>query len=436
MIILSTPLHFGFFSSFSPPAWHAGTDRMFGADWHNGGYHSWLAKRVEDAGFDFLFFEDTSGVSRVAGGNTDTDLRHALSSPKNDPVALITYLAATTSRLGLIATGSTTLYPPFLLARLFSTIDNLSGGRAGWNIVTSSEDEAAQNYGLDALPPTLERYAMAEEFMDVVNKLWESWEPGAVVKDLENNIYTDPSKVHAIDHVGDHFKVRGPLNSYPSPQRKPFFAQAGGSSRGREFAARHAELIMSVTIGGVEAMKEFREDIHARMRACGRDPREARIMYALHPYIFESPDARRAAITDDQLVPVLGKHGAHLGIDLLQFDLDKPLPLDLEVNGTTSMFESLKEKARRGISLREAIIDFHWGDDALGTTGPAKDVARNLVDAMEEVGGDGYIFMATQDANAEVLDGLIDELVPELKRIGAMRTDFPGSTFRENFFAF
>lgn len=433
---MTTPLHFGFFSSFSTPAWHAGTDRMFGDDWPSGGYHTWLAQRVEEAGFDFLFFEDTAGVSRVLGGNTDLDLRYALSAPKNDPVALITYLAARTERLGLVATASTTLYPPYLLARLYATIDNLSGGRVGWNIVASSEEESAQNFGYDTLPGTNERYAMADEFVEVATRLWDSWEPGAVVKDLENNVYVDPTKVHSIDHVGEHFRVRGPLNTYPSPQRRPVFAQAGGSPRGRDFAAQHAEMIMSVTIGGIPAMKEFREDIHERMRRFGRDPREARILYALHPHIGESAADRRASITDAQLLPVLGKHGAHLGIDLLQLDLDQPLPLDLEVNGTTSMFESLKEKARQGISLREAMIDFHWGDDDLGAVGQAPEVARNLVDAMEEAGGDGYIFMVTQDANRAAIDGVLDELVPELKKLGAWRADAGGSTFRESLFAF
>ncbi|GAA3676818.1 NtaA/DmoA family FMN-dependent monooxygenase [Arthrobacter ginkgonis] len=433
---MATPLHFGFFSSFSAPAWHAPDDRMFGDDWPSGGYHSWLARRVEAAKFDFLFFEDTSGVSRINNESIDTDLRYALSAPKNDPVALITYLSAVTERLGLVATASTSLYPPFLLARLYSTIDSLSRGRAGWNIVTSSENESAQNFGQDALLPTQQRYDKAEEFVEVVSKLWGSWDADAVVKDLANNVYTDSSRVRSIDHAGEHFKVRGPLNTYPSPQHRPVFAQAGGSPRGRDFAAKHAELIMSVTIGGVEAMKEFREDIHARMRAHGRDPREARIVYALHPHITENVSTFRRSITDEQLVPVLGKHGAHLGVDLLTYDLDRPFPTDVEASGTTSMLTSLKEKGRRGITLREAIIDFHWGDDELGSIGPASSIAENLISAMDEAGGDGYIFMATQDANRAVIDGIIDELVPELQRRGAMRTDYAGSTFRENLFAF
>lgn len=433
---MKKPLHFGYFSAFSQPAWHAPSDRLHGDDWPTGAFHARLAQRVEQAHFDFMFFLDTTSVSRVLNDNTDLDLKHALTSPHNDPVALLSYLAAHTKKLGLIATASTTLYPPFLLARLFATIDNISGGRAGWNIVTSSEDESAQNYGMDKLPPTQQRYDMADEFVDVVKKLWNSWEPDAIVKDLEKGIYTDPSKVHSIDHVGQHFKVRGPLNSYPSPQRRPVFAQAGGSPRGRQFAAEHAELIMSVTIGGVAAMKEFKEDIHARMRKCGRDPREARILYALHPYITSDASGLRKSITDAQLVPVLGKHSAHLGVDLLSLDLNKPFPQDIVTNGTTSMVQLLKDKALKGISLREAMIDFNWGTDEIGAVGTAKSVAHNLVEVMEEVGGDGYIIMATQDANAAYVDGILEGLVPELKHLGAMRTSYVDGTLRDNLFAF
>ncbi|UZG55090.1 NtaA/DmoA family FMN-dependent monooxygenase [Rhodococcus opacus] len=433
---MTTPIHFGFFSSFSPPAWQAGSDRMYGSDWWSGEYHARLAQRAEDANFDFMFFEDTAAVSTTVGGSLDMDLRYALSAPKNDPVALLSYLAGKTTRLGLISTASTTLYPPFLLARLYSTIDNLSRGRAGWNIVTSSENESAQNFGLDALPPTNERYQIAEEFLEVVRALWNSWDEDAVVRDQENNVYTDPTKVRAIDHRGKHFKVRGPLNSLPSPQRTPVFAQAGGSPRGRDFAAQNAELIMSTTIGGVEAMKAFREDIHGRMKKFGRDPKECKIMYATHLYVAESRADFRSSITDSQLLSVLGKHSAHLGVDLNQFPLDEPFPQDVVANGTTSMVESLKEKGRRGQSLRDAIIDFNWGDDELGLVGPASDVAQNLVSAMEEAEGDGYIIMATQDANESHLSGIFDGVVPELKRLGAMRTDYSGNTLRENLFAF
>ncbi|HKP08600.1 MAG TPA: NtaA/DmoA family FMN-dependent monooxygenase [Microbacterium sp.] len=432
---MTTPLHFGFFSSFMPPAWHAADDRRHGADWISGRFHRDLARRAEDAAFDFLFFEDTSSVWRRSDGSTDVDLRYALSAPKNDPVALITYLAGQTERLGLIATASTSLYPPYLLARLYGTIDGLSGGRVGWNIVTSSEDESAQNYGMPRLLPPSERYDRADEFVSVVSQLWDSWDADAIVADEQANVYTDPAKVRSVDHVGEHFSVRGPLNSAPSPQGRPVFAQAGGSGRGRDFAAQHAEVVMSVTFGGVHAMKSFREDVHARMRALGRDPRSVRILYALHPYIAESRDQFRRSITDAQLVPVLGKHSAHIGTDLFALDLDQPVPADLEAQGTTSILTALKEKGRRGQSLREAIIDLNWPDE-IGAVGPAAEVAENLIETMAEVGGDGYIFMATQDANAAHFDAIFDELVPELQRRGAMRTTYSGATLRENLFAF
>lgn len=428
------PLTFGFFSSFTPPAWHAATDRLYGSDWWSGDYCARLAKRAEDAGFDFMFFEDTASVSRI-GGSLELDLRHVFSSPKNDPVALITYLAGLTSRIGLIATGSTSLYPPFLLARLYATIDCLSKGRVGWNIVTSSEKESAQNFGHDDLPPTEQRYAIAEEFMQVVNALWDSWQEGAVVHDIERDMYTDPAKVHEINHVGPHFKVRGPLNSYPSPQRKPVFAQAGGSGPGRDFAARHAEIIMSTTIGGVSAMKAFREDIHERMRKFGRDPRSCKILYLTRLYVADSVKAFRDSITDEQLFRVIGTHSAHLGVDLTQYDLNRPLPEDVVSNGTTSMVELLKQKGREGKSIRDSLIDFNWGDEENGQIGRADHIAEHLIDLMREAGGDGYIIGATKEANANFLSGIFEGVVPELQKRGAMKTVQAGGMLRNALFA-
>ncbi|MFE7837309.1 NtaA/DmoA family FMN-dependent monooxygenase [Streptomyces sp. NPDC057474] len=433
---MTKKFHLGFFSSFSPPAWHAATDRAHGEDWWSGEYHARLARRVEEACFDFLFFEDTSGVSRTLGGSMATDLTNSLSTPKNDPVALLSYLSAVTSRLGLIATGSTTLYPPYLLARLYSTIDGLSRGRAGWNVVTSSEEESAHNYGLDALPPPAERYERAQEFVDVARALWDSWEDGAVLRDYDHRVHVDPAKVHEINHIGKHFKVRGPLNSMPSPQRTPVLAQAGGSPTGRDFAARNAELIMATTIGGIQAMKAFREDIHARMKSFGRDPSECRIMYATHLHVTEDGRDPRDAVTETELASMLGKHAAHIGVDLFRYDLDRPLPDDVHANGTTSMLDSIKAKGRQGISLRDAIIDVCLGDDELGVTGTADRVADNLADVMEQVGGDGYIIMATQNANAAHTDAILDGVVPALQKLGAVRTSYSGTTLRENLFAF
>jgi len=424
----------GFFSSFSPPAWHAASDRLHGADWASGAFHSRLAKRVEEECFDFLFFEDTSSVSRI-GGSMDLDLANVYSSPKNDPVALLPFLAAQTERLGLVATASTSLYPPYLLARALGTLDSLSGGRIGWNIVTTSEKESAQNFGMDDLPPVAERYDRADEFVEVVSKLWDSWEAGAVIADVERGIYTDPAGVREIAHEGRYFKVRGPLNSAPSPQGRPVFVQAGGSDKGRDFAAKHAEIIMSTTIGGVEAMKSFREDVQGRMKSFGRDPRECKILYLARVNIADSMDQFRASITDEQIRTVLGTHSAHLGIDLTRFDMHKPIPQDAVTNGTTSMFDALKKKGAQGQSIRDVMIDFNWGDRNNGQIGKAGDVADYLIDMMEEAGGDGYLIGATKEANANFLSGIFDGLVPALKERGAMQRAYgPGATLRERLF--
>ena len=182
-------------------------------------------------------------------------------------------IAAATSRLGVVATMSTMAWPPFMLARVSTTIDHIAGGRFGWNIVTSGEDIAAQNFGLDKLPPREMRYAMADEYMELVNQLFESWGPDAVVMDRERGIYADWRKVHRIDFEGEFFKCRGPLNTVPSPQRRPTFVQAGGSPRGRAFAAKHADSIIAPAYG-LAGMKEYRDDVRAHAAKFGRNPGE------------------------------------------------------------------------------------------------------------------------------------------------------------------
>ncbi len=172
-------------------------------------------------------------------------------------------ISASTRNLGVVATMSTLAYPPFMLARLASTVDSIAGGRFGWNIVTSAENAAAQNFGLDALPPRELRYDMAEEYMDLCYKLWNSWEPDAVIRDRATSTYADYKKVHTLNFEGKFFKCRGPLNTVRSPQGVPALVQAGGSPKGRNFAAKHANSIVAVA-PGIEKMKEFRDDVRAR----------------------------------------------------------------------------------------------------------------------------------------------------------------------------
>jgi FMN-dependent oxidoreductase (nitrilotriacetate monooxygenase family) len=193
-------------------------------------------------------------------------------------------IASATTKLGVVATMSTLAYPPFMLARLSSTLDHIAGGRFGWNIVTSGEDTAAQNFGLDKLPPRETRYAMADEYVDVVCKLFDSWESDAVVMDHETGTYADHTKVHPIHFEGQFFKVRGPLNTVRSPQGRPVFVQAGGSPRGRAFAARHADSIIAVG-NGVEGMKVYRDDVRRHAVAAGRNPDDVKVLFLVYPIL-------------------------------------------------------------------------------------------------------------------------------------------------------
>lgn len=225
--------HLGWFVNFTPGAWDS-TFSHGGSPW-DGKFYVEFALALERACFDYIMLEDTLMVSEAYRGTAEATLKYALQVPKHDPVPLAAIIAAATSKLGVVATMSTMAWPPFMLARVCTTIDHIAGGRFGWNIVTSGEDAAAQNFGLAKLPPREQRYAMADEYMEVVYRLFDAWEPDAVVKDRERGIYADWRKVHPIDFEGEYFRVRGPLNTAPSPQGRPTFVQAGGSSRGRAY---------------------------------------------------------------------------------------------------------------------------------------------------------------------------------------------------------
>lgn len=428
--------HLGYFTKFGAPAWHAADNQFEGGDWWNGRYFIDLARKLEASHFDLMFFEDTVTVSRALGGVMDTDLKYGLYAPKHDPVALLAYLSAATEKLGMVATASTTFYPPYLLARAFSTIDSLSNGRIGWNVVTSSENHAARNFGIETLPPAHERYDVAEEFMEVVTQLWNSWEDGALVRDLATGTYVDPAKVHEINYKGKYHASLGPLNTLPSPQRKPVIAQAGTSPRGRDFAAKHAEMIFAVTAGGIAGMKAFRDDIRARLVKFGRDPDSAKIIFAAPVRFTEGKGAALPPLTDRQFEIMLAYYSSFMDLDLSKFDPDQPIPESAQALGHTSFLDFLKEGGKKGMTLREGLIEQRLGAADVGLVGSPEEIADNLAAAMDEIGGDGFMIIAADEATPDYLSKVTDRLVPRLKAIGAMRTEYSGNTLRENLLAF
>jgi FMN-dependent oxidoreductase (nitrilotriacetate monooxygenase family) len=427
-------MHLGWFTNFTVGEW-TGPFAGDGRPW-NGRFYIEMAQALERACFDFLMFEDKLSIPDDYGGSHDVYLKHGLgTAPKGDPAPLVAMIAGATTNLGLVATMSTLAYPPFMLARLASTIDSLSEGRFGWNIVTSAEDSAAQNFGLDALPPREQRYEQADEYLDLVLQLWRSWEPGALVMDRANSIYADGAKVHPINFEGKYFRCRGPLNTAPSPQIVPTLVQAGGSPRGRGFAAKHADAVVAPA-GDLASMKAFRDDIRARAAQDGRDPDTIKLLYLIAPVLGATPDEAQRnydAIIDDQffIERKLSQMSALTGMDFSRFPLDEPLPGHLTTNGEQGALDAFQQGGA-GKTLRQLAkgsVGLAQSESFIGTP---DHVADMMGEVMEEIGGDGFLLTASYQSNsrrqiAEICDGLI----PALQRRGLARTQYSPGLLRD-----
>jgi long-chain alkane monooxygenase len=392
-----------------------------------------LARGLDRSCFDYVIIEDSSMVPYTYQGSHDTYLQYAASTPKLDPAALVPYLAQVTKHVGLIPTLSVTEYPPFLLARLVNTLDHLTEGRVGWNCVTSSNDGAAQNYGHLQQPPHDERYDLADEFTDLVTKLWDAWEPDAVVLDRNTPMFADGKKVHPVYHEGKYFRCRGPLNAPRSPQGRPPICQAGGSPRGQEFAAKWADTIIT-DAGTVEGMKAYRANVRQNAIAAGRDPDSVKVLFLAYPLVDTTMDAaqeRRRMMRQDadrHLQAQLSTMSRLTNIDFSKFDPDEPLP-ELFTNGHQSSLAKWIGRTPREVAVSQSAkmgLDF---------TGTSDHVAGMMQEIMEEVGGDGFLFFnGTFDRRylMEVFDGL----VPELQRRGLTRKAYEHKHFRDNLMEF
>jgi long-chain alkane monooxygenase len=428
-----TKFHLGYFTKFGATSW-PGDDKEFGSDWIDGTYHKELAKKLEAAKFDFVFFEDSLMVSDRYGNSMDLDLKNAILAPKHDPIPLLPVMAQDTSHIGLIATASTTFYPPYLLARLLSTVDSLTKGRAGWNMVTSSEKNAAMNFGLDKLLPPNERYDIADEFVELVKKLWDSWEEGALVANPDTGVYVDHTKVHTINFEGKHFRSRGPLNTVRSPQGYPVLAQAGASERGRQFSSKNAEVVLGMMTGGIPGMKAYREDIRRRAEAQGRNPDDIKVLFLTPVNIVpegveprEMTAAEKQAAFEHNIVMT----SSSLDIDFSKYDLDAvPVPQDIEAaGGHTSALESIKQAGREhGLSLR-AMFSEGRGASGMDFSGTPQQVAEKMMAVMDEVGGDGFLIEGS--GYNRQLPELLNGVIPALQKAGAVRTEYKGKTLRE-----
>lgn len=432
---MAKKMHLAWFMNFTPDEWREPFGQG-GNPW-DGRFYMEMAQTLERACFDYIMIEDKLMVPQTYGGSRDFALKNAMMVPKHDPAPLATAMGMVTSKLGVVATMSTMAYPPFLLARLCSTIDSLTRGRFGWNIVTSAEDLAAKNFNMDKLPLRETRYEMAEEYMEVVNKLFDSWDKDAVVLDRDKGVYVDPTKVRTIDHVGKHYQVRGPLNTVPSPQHRPIYVQAGASPRGRDFAARFADSIISVASGPAE-MKAFRDDIRARATKIGRDPDEIKVLFCITPTLgeteFEAQEKYKRQVSSDYFITdTLASISAITEIDFSQFDLDKPLPEKLVTNGESGSLDKFQQWGS-GKTLRELVVSGGGGlVSSVELIGTPDQVAERMGEVMEEVGGDGFLVTTpVLRVSRRYLMEVADGLVPALQKRGLARTSYAHDLLRDN----
>jgi FMN-dependent oxidoreductase (nitrilotriacetate monooxygenase family) len=424
-------MHLGWFCNFMPGEWNA----PFAAGWPpwDGKFHVEIAQAMERACFDYIMLEDTLMVSEAYGGSAEVTLKHALLAPKHDPAPLATLIGANTSRLGVVATLSTMAYPPFMLARLCSTLDHIAGGRFGWNIVTTGELTAAQNFGLDGPPPRELRYEIADEYVELACKLWDSWDDDAVKVDREAGVYADFSKVRPVHHEGKYFKCRGPLNTVPSPQKRPAFVQAGGSSRGRSFAARWADSVIA-TAPGIDGMKAYRDDVRRHAVAWGRNPDDVKVLFLVYPVIAETDEEAfdkhaRMVSTPAFVERALANASINADIDFAQFNLDKPIP---KLESTASQ-GALDEFAQHGSgkTLRQLAVEKYDGG-GLRLIGTPDRVAARMEEAMQEVGGDGFLISTPyMRVNRRQVIEVTEGLVPALQWRGVVRKEYTKSTLRE-----
>jgi FMN-dependent oxidoreductase (nitrilotriacetate monooxygenase family) len=434
-----TRMHLMWFCAFSP---HAG----FGLDgWagpRTGQGYQWttpelwqdMAVLLERACFDLIMLGDSLAVPGTYRGRMDAYLRYAEHAPFHDPSPAIAIMAAATRRIGLALTLSTTFYPPFLLARLMTTLDHLSRGRAAWNVVTSYKHEEALNFGYQEMLEHDQRYDRADEYMELCYQLWQSWAPDAVVMDQLTDTFADPTKIRPIDFAGTYYRSRGPLNATPSPQGRPVIVQAGTSERGQEFAARHAEAII-VGRETPEEMKRFYDAFKARMRRLGRQPEECKVFFLAKPIVADTDEAAQQRA--DELyanAPVeagLAALSTLMQIDLSTYELDRPLPDELQRRATQGIRSQLDKFyiSGRTPTLRE-IATRKVSLDSTPFIGTPQRVADSLAETIEAVGGDG--FAIRQGIWPGYVGPFVDQVIPLLQQRGAVRTTYTGSTLREH----
>ena len=389
-----------------------------------------IARVLEAACFDGLFFADGLGLHDIYKGGFETRLEKGGQISFLDPMIVLPLMARVTTHIGIGTTLSTTFHQPYNVARTLGSLDILSKGRVAWNVVTSTRNEEARNFGMDALPPRELRYDMADEFVEACCALWDCWGEDTLLLDKEGGKLVDASKVHYADYAGKWFRTRGPLTIPRSPQGRPVIMQAGSSDRGRDFAARWAELIFCPQHTKAD-MRAFYADIKARMERLGREPDDVAIMPQITVVVgeTESVAVERAEYLDSLIDPelVLAAQSSALGVDLSSYTAEVPLE---QARGTQGMQGSLDRLASimkaKNLSLQEAA---RRGERDL-VIGTPEGIADQMEELFQSRACDGFV------VSPAVYPGMFEQfcraVVPILQKRGLFRTQYRGRTLREN----
>jgi alkanesulfonate monooxygenase len=423
-------LHLGAF--MRPASIHTGAWRYPGA-WPDMNFNLPHLKQaiqtLERAKFDAFFMADHMAVL-----NMPVDaLKRSHTVTSFEPFTLLSALSQVTENIGLVATGSTTFDAPYHIARRFASLDHLSGGRAGWNIVTTSNPDAALNFGLEEHWEHGERYRRAREFYDVVTGLWDSWADDAFIRDVEHGIFFDPAKMHVLDHKGKYLSVRGPLNIARPVQGWPVIVQAGASDAGRQLAAETAEAVFTAQ-SDLDAGRQFYADVKGRMEKLGRSRDHMKILPACFVVVgdtVEEAKAKREKL--DSLVNyanAIASLSIALGHDASKFDLDGPLPEIPESNASKSGRERAINLARRENLTVRQLAQRLGGYSGLAMVGTPKSIADQMQEWLETEGSDGFTLMFPYLPGG--LDDFVERVIPELQARGLFRREYEGTTLREN----
>ncbi|HEY6934829.1 MAG TPA: LLM class flavin-dependent oxidoreductase [Marmoricola sp.] len=393
-------------------------------------HYQQLARIAERGLMDSVFFADSpSMMSNPARRPAET----------LDPALLLAAMAVVTERIGLIATGSTTYEEPYNVARKFASLDVISHGRAGWNVVTTADENAGANFGHETIPEHAARYARAREFLEVVTGLWAAWDPDAVVADKAAGVYADPAKVHTLDHVGEHFRVRGPLNVSRSAQGWPVLVQAGSSPAGIRLAALFAEAVFTAQ-RSIEDGQAFYQQLKSATARVGRSPDSVKVLPGLVP-IIGSTEAEAAALErqlDELMVHqhALRQLANQIGVPAEELDLDAPLPDHVraveDIQGNRSRYDLTLELARRDhLTVRQLLNRLGGGRGHRTLAGTPEQIADSLEDWFRAGAADGFNIMPA--ALPGGLSVFVDEVIPLLQHRGLFRREYTGQTLRDHY---